>query len=451
MVDLALTILLLVANFLFVGTEFAITRLRPTQLTELERKGTVGVKSARHAVDHIDAYLSACQLGITLASIGLGVVGKPFFQALFKPLIGDASAYTGFAVAAGLAFATVTLLHVVLGELVPKSLAISRTVPIALLFAPPMRLFYLLTKPVVDLFNAMGNLILKPFGVPPAREVGHTPHSEDELRELLRQSAAEGLIDIDERRFTENVFSFGERRTRDIMLPRPNVEFVTVTDDLRAIAARLLASGRTRLPLCDGEQGLDASIGLVHAKDLLRAVIEDEKIKPRDIARPLPRVSESILIDELLRDLRRDRNHMALVADEHGITVGLVTLEDILEEIVGEIEDEFDTDRVELIVEEGECTRVAGSASIRLVVKRLNVEIANPHEATIGGHVTEMLGRLPQVGEIVQLNGHAAKVTGVDETRITELTFENEPQPHKPGSEAEALPPPQTQQQDAGR
>jgi CBS domain containing-hemolysin-like protein len=435
MVDLMFTILLLAANFVFVGTEFAITRLRPTQLTELERKGTPGAKSARHAVEHIDAYLSACQLGITLASIGLGVVGKPFFEDLFEPLLGGAAAFTGFAVAAALAFSTVTLLHVVLGELVPKSLAIARTVPSALVFAPPMRVFYLLTRPVVDLFNAMGNWILKPFGVPPAREVGHTPHSEDELRELLRQSAAEGLIDIDARRFTENAFSFGDRRTRDIMIPRPNVEFVTVTDDLRAIAARLLGTGRTRLPLCEAEHGLDATIGLVHAKDLLRAVIEDAKIEPRDIARPLPRVSESVLIDELLRDLRRDRNHMALVADEHGITVGLVTLEDILEEIVGEIEDEFDTERVELIVHEGDKTRVAGSTSIRMVVKRLNVEIANPHEATIGGHVIEMLGRLPQVGEIVQLNGHAAKVTGVDETRITELTFEEDTKPPEAASE----------------
>jgi CBS domain containing-hemolysin-like protein len=422
-VDLVVTILLLGANFLFVGTEFAITRLRPTQLNELERRNTPGAKSARHAVEHIDAYLSACQLGITLASIGLGVVGKPFFEELLEPWLGGAAAFTGFAMAAGTAFALVTLLHVVLGELVPKSLSIARTVPTALLFAPPMRLFYLLTKPVVDLFNALGNLVLKPFGVPPAREVGHAPHSEDELRELLRQSAAEGLIDIDERRFTENVFSFGDRRTRDIMIPRPQVQFVTVAHDLRTVARRLLATGRTRLPLCEADGGLDATVGLVHAKDLLRAVVEDSRVESRDLVRPLPRVSESVLIDELLRDLRRDRNHMALVADEHGITVGLVTLEDILEEIVGEIEDEFDTERVELIVQDGDKTRVNGSTSIRLVTKRLGVQVEDPHESTIGGHIIELLGRLPHVGEVVQINGHYAEVTGVDETRITELTF----------------------------
>jgi CBS domain containing-hemolysin-like protein len=424
-VDLILTIALLAANFLFVGTEFAITRLRPTQLKELERKGRPGAKSARHAVEHIDAYLSACQLGITLASVGLGVVGKPYFEHLLHPLIGNAAAVAGFTIAAALGYSVVTLLHVVVGELAPKSLAISRTVPVALIFAPLTRLFYLVTKPVVDLFNGMGNLLLKPFGIPPAREVGHAPHTEDELRELLRQSAAEGLIDLEERRFTENVFSFGDRRTRDIMIPRPQVEFVTVADDLRTVACRLLSTGRTRLPLCEPEGGLDAPIGLVHAKDLLRVVAEDKKVNTRDIARPLPRVSESILIDELLRDLRRERNHMALVVDEHGITVGLVTLEDILEEIVGEIEDEFDTDQVELIVREGDKTRVSGSASIHLVIKLLGVDILNPHEATIGGHVVELLGRLPQVGELVEINGHAARVTGVDEARITELTFED--------------------------
>ncbi len=187
MVDLILTIALLAANFLFVGTEFAITRLRPTQLKELERKGRPGAKSARHAVEHIDAYLSACQLGITLASVGLGVVGKPYFEHLLHPLVGNAAAAAGFTIAAALGYSVVTLLHVVIGELAPKSLAISRTVPVALIFAPLTRLFYLVTKPVVDLFNGMGNLLLKPFGIPPAREVGHAPHTEDELRELLRE------------------------------------------------------------------------------------------------------------------------------------------------------------------------------------------------------------------------------------------------------------------------
>jgi CBS domain containing-hemolysin-like protein len=424
-VDLILTLALLAANFLFVSTEFAITRMRPTQLNELERRGTPGAKSARHAVEHIDAYLSACQLGITLASIGLGVVGKPYFEHLLEPLFGGAAGIAGFTLAAALGYSIVTVLHVVVGELTPKSLAISRTVPIALFFTPPMRVFYLVTKPVVDLFNAMGNLLLKPFGILPAREVGHVPHTEDELRELLRQSAAEGLIDLDERSLTENVFTFGDRRTRDVMIPRPQVDFVTVTDDLRTVAGRLLDAGRTRLPLCEAEGGLDAAIGMVHAKDLLRAIVEEKKVEVRDITRPLPRVSESVLLDELLRELRRNRNHMALVADEHGITVGLVTLEDILEEIVGEIEDEFDTEPVELVVREEGRTRVNGSASIRVVERRLGVEIPNPHEATIGGHVIELLGRLPEVGEVVQLDGHTAQITGVDEARITELIFED--------------------------
>jgi CBS domain containing-hemolysin-like protein len=223
--ELIAALALVAANGLFVATEFAITRLRPTQVDELEKAGKAGARSVRHAVDHIDAYLAACQLGITISSIGLGVVGKPVFEELLEDVMGDAAVVGGVALAAGLAFGTITLLHVVVGELAPKSLAISRTPRTSLLVAPWMRLFYLVTKPVVDLFNGMGNLLLKPFGIPPAREAGHAPHSEAELRSLLRQSQAEGLIEREDWQLSENVFSFGDMRVREVMMPRPDIDF----------------------------------------------------------------------------------------------------------------------------------------------------------------------------------------------------------------------------------
>jgi len=422
--ELIATVLLVLANGFFVATEFAVTRLRPTQVADFEREGRPGAKSVRHAVEHIDAYLSACQLGITLASIGLGVVGKPVFEELLEPLLGENASVGGIAVAATLAFGIVTLLHVVVGELAPKSFAIARTATAALFLAPPMRVFYFLTRPVVDLFNAMGNMLLRPFGIPPARDVGHSPHSEDELRELLRQSAAEGLIDLDEGRFTENVLLFGDLRAREVMVPRPEVAFVTVESSVEEIARRSIETGHTRLPLCESEGGLDAAIGVVHAKDLLAALLEPGEPDVRELARPLGRVSESVLIDELLRDLRREHLHIALVVDEHGTAIGLVTLEDIIEEIVGEIEDEFDAEQEELIEERGGGRAVvSGTAPIRLVAERLGVEIEDPHEATIGGHVVESLGRVPDVGETVEVDGHLLEVTDVDETRIVELAL----------------------------
>ena len=421
--ELTGALLLVAANAFFVASEFAIARVRVTQIAELEAAGKPGAGALRHAVENIDAYLAACQLGITIASIGLGVVAKPVFQELLEPLFGPVGA-AAYVVSFAFAFALVTLLHVVLGELAPKSLAIARNTPTALVIAPPMRLFYRSTKPFVDFFNWLGNLVLKPFGVPPAREVGHAPHSEDELRVLLEQSLREGLIDPEEREFAENVFSFGDRRARQVMVPRAEIDFVTTDDDLERAARRSIETGHTRLPLCAPRGGLDEPVGVVNVKDVLHAMLEREGTELAALARPLERVSESTLLDELLRELRPDRQHVALVVDEHGTTIGLVTLEDILEEIVGEIEDEFDPRAAQLIAREDSGVRVDGAAPIHLVVEQLDIEISDPHEATIGGHILELLGRLPEPGEHVDLNGQRAEVTSVGDGRIKELRFE---------------------------
>ena len=416
-------LLLVAANGFFVATEFAIARIRPSQIDGLEDGGRPGARSLRHAVDNLDAYLAACQLGITVSSIALGIVGKPAFEAVFEPIFGPLGDWA-YAFSFAFAFGTVTLLHVVFGELAPKSLAIARNTRTALAIAPPMRFFYLATKPLVDFFNWLGNLVLKPFGVPAAREVGHAPHSEDELRALLRQSLAEGLIDPDEREFAENVFGFGDRRARQIMVPRREVDLITTDGTLREAAARATETGHTRLPLVEPESGLDGAIGVVNAKDILRALMEDAGTRLTDLARPLKRVSASVLVDELLRDLRRDRQHVALVVDEHGTVIGLVSLEDILEEIVGDISDEFDRDEGETVEWRDGSLVVDGSAPIHLVADELEMEISDAHEATIGGHVLELLGRLPEPGEVVEIDGHRARVTGVDDARIAELVIE---------------------------
>jgi magnesium and cobalt exporter, CNNM family len=222
--ELLLAAGLVLTNAFFVAAEFAIARLRPTQVDDLVNQRRPGAKSAKHAVTHIDSYLAACQLGITLASLGLGAVGEPAFHDLLEPVFGDGATIIGFGVASAIAFLTITVLHVVLGELAPKSAAIARTVPIALVLAPPLRAFYLATKPVVDLFNWLGNLVLRPFGIPPASEAGHAPHSEDELRTLLRESREGGLIEREEERLSEAALVFGDRRAREVMTPRPDIE-----------------------------------------------------------------------------------------------------------------------------------------------------------------------------------------------------------------------------------
>jgi CBS domain containing-hemolysin-like protein len=419
--ELVIALALVAANGFFVASEFAIARLRPTQVAEFVRNGRPGARSAQHAVDHIDAYLSACQLGITLASLGLGAVGEPAFHDLLEPVLGDSAQIVGFGLASAIAFLIITVLHVVLGELAPKSAAIARTGPLALALAPPMRAFYLATKPFVDAFNALGNLVLKPFGIPPASEAGHAPHSEAELRELLRESRESGLIEREEQQLSEAALVFGDRRAREVMTPRSNIDYAHTDDDPHEIAQTAMAGGHTRLPLCEPGEGLEDTIGFIHTKDLLRIAFGQADADVRRLARPLARVAESTRVDEVLREMRRDRRHLALVLDEHGTVVGLVTLEDILEEIVGEIEDEFDPRARELIRPDGGGLRIEGAAPLRLVAEQLGMDVDAPHEATIGGHVAEQLGRVPEPDEVVVVDGAEFRVIAVDDTRITVL------------------------------
>ncbi len=416
LVNIALAFLLVGANAFFVATEFAVTRVRPAQVDGWLRQGRAGASHVDHAVKHIDAYLAACQLGITVSSLGLGALGEPAFHHILEPIFGESAEIVGIGVASALAFSIITLLHVVVGELAPKSLAIARNERVVFVVAPIMRGFYLVTKPIVDLFNGMGNLLLKPFGVPPAREVGHAPASEDELRSLLRESAAGGEIEEDEQRFSENVLTFGDRRVREVMVPRRRVKYATTDMTFDEVVALIRESGLTRLPLC--EDGLDTAVGLLHVKDML---VNGPEKPLTEIAREIETVPEAMLIDELLELLRGLREHLALVVDEHGTTVGLITLEDVIEEIVGEIEDEFDPEETEPVRRDGDATIVAGWAPVRLVEERLGIELPDHHEATIGGVILELLGRLPEPGEQVNLDGARFEVLAAEHAQIQEL------------------------------
>jgi CBS domain containing-hemolysin-like protein len=421
---IVLALVLVALNGFFVAVEFGLARLRPTQAAEFARERRPGAKSVQHAVEHIDSYLSACQLGITMCSLGLGALGEPAFHDALEPLLGDAATVAGVGLASALAFAIITTLHVVAGELAPKSAAIARTPPIVLMLTPAMRAFYLATKPLVDLFNGMGNLLLKPFGVPPASEAGHQPHSEDELRQLLRESSRQGTIGREEQELSEAALVFGDLRAREVMKPRAEIAYVLTTDSPRRVAERVIETGHTRLPLCGPDGGLDAAVGVLNAKDLLPVGLRAEAaLELRSIARPIAHVSESARVDRVLRDMRRERRHIGLVHDEHGTVVGLITLEDILEELVGEIEDEFDAEQVQAIRVEGDTIVIDGSAPAREVAERLGFELEGHHETTIGGYLSEELGRVPQPGEEVELQGRRFAVRGVDETRVTELAL----------------------------
>ena len=425
--ELLFTLFLVVANAFFVAAEFAIARLRPTQVDDLVNQRRPGARSAQHAVQHIDAYLAACQLGITLASLGLGAVGESAFHELLEPVFGEGATVIGFGVASAIAFLTITVLHVVLGELAPKSGAIARTVPVALALAPPLRGFYLATKPLVDLFNWLGNLVLRPFGIPPASEAGHAPHSEDELRTLLRESREGGLIQGDEQRLSDAALVFGDRRAREVMTPRSDIDFVTTDRTPREAAELATRGGHTRLPLCEPDRGLEGTIGFVNAKDLLRVAFGAVEDDLRELARPIARVAESTRLDEVLREMRHDRRHMALVLDEHGTVVGLITIEDILEELVGEIEDEFDPRERELIrPEDGSLSDRRVRAPCGWSPSGCGCRTSRRTRRRSVATSSRCWAACPEEGEVVHFGHAPLEVAEVDDTRIVALRGRSE-------------------------
>jgi CBS domain containing-hemolysin-like protein len=332
---LVVALLLVAANGFFVVAEFSLARVRPTQVATWERQRRPGAQSVRHALERLDAYLAACQLGITIASLGLGAVGEPAFRTLLEPVLGNSARIGSVGLSAAVAFIVITGLHVVVGELAPKSLAIARTGRTVLLVAPPMRVFYLVTKPLVDALNGIANLVVKPFGIPPAREAGGAPPSEDELHELLRESSRHGLIDSDEQVLSENALMLDELRVREIMRPRAAVRCATTDMEIGAVVELMRESATTRLPLCEPDGGLDAAVGLIESDALLFALADGRPTASLiEIARPLRRVDDAMAVDEVLSGMLHRSERFALVVDERGRTVGGVSLEDIVELMV---------------------------------------------------------------------------------------------------------------------
>jgi CBS domain containing-hemolysin-like protein len=433
-IELTGTLLLVLLNGFFVAGEFAIARVRSSQIEDWVSDGRPGAGSVQHAVAHIDSYLAACQLGITIASLGLGAFGESALHELLEPVLGESARIGSVGLASVLAFALITMLHVVVGELAPKSAAIARTDRIVLAVIPPLRIFFLVTRPIVQLFNGMGNLLLKPFGIPPASEAGSSPFSQRELLQILRESDEGGEINRVERRLTENVFEFDDRRVREVMVPRRKAIVASDAMSVAEAAEVAVETGVTRLPLCPEGAGLDEVEGVVHAKDLLAAMLRDDGTALTELARPVVRIGDATFVGVALREMRRARQHLAIAMDEHGTAVGLVTLEDVIEELVGEIEDEFDRDETLPIRASGDDLVVDGEAGMHDLLVRLEAAGREPsgsrefHEATVGGHLLETLGRLPDVGDELRLFGCPVRIEDVEDGRIRRLRIVGGPE-----------------------
>ncbi|HEY3429840.1 MAG TPA: hemolysin family protein [Cyclobacteriaceae bacterium] len=339
--DVLLTIFLVLLNGFFVAAEFAIVKVRSSQIA-LE-KGNFSRKTALHIIDHLDGYLAATQLGITLASLGLGWVGEDVMSRLILNAMHamgyEMSETMSHAIALPLAFGVLTVLHIVFGELAPKSLAIRYPTSVTLRVSIPLQIFYFVFRPFIWLLNGMANTFLRMFGIKPISE--QEIHSEDELKLIIAESEEGGAIEPSERELIQNVFDFDDRVVRQVMVPRMKISAIKSEVTIREAMDIILKEGYSRFPVY--ENSLDEIVGIVFAKDIVRAYVDEHSHKSlRDVMRSVQYVPETKPIDSLLRDFQRKKIQMAVVVSEFGGTIGLVTLEDILEELVGDIQDEHD-------------------------------------------------------------------------------------------------------------
>jgi CBS domain containing-hemolysin-like protein len=339
---LLVVVALILANAYFVATEFALVAVRRTQIQLWVQEGRRGARAAADAIANLDDAIAATQLGITLASIGLGFVGEPTLARLIRPLFAELGIGSSVAIhttAVAFAFAFITFLHVVAGELAPKALALDRPGPVALWCARPLLLFGRVFRPVLLLMNGAGNALVRLFGVRPTSK-DHSVHSAEELSLLVTEAQDAGAIRPYAGRILDNVFRMSRTRIRDVMIPREKVLAIDKHTDPERILELLKESGYTRLPVYDGD--LDTIVGILHTKDLFHLYAKERLVVLLDAIRPPFEIPPGLSVTDALRRFRRGRKHLAIVREPGGPLLGVCTLEDVLEEIVGEIEDEFD-------------------------------------------------------------------------------------------------------------
>jgi CBS domain containing-hemolysin-like protein len=418
---LALTAFLLLANAFFVAAEFGLVRVRETQLKELAEAGSSRARLGHHLSRNIDAYLSACQVGITAASLALGIVGEPAVARLIEPLFGwlIALSETAFHIVSfAIAYGVITYLHIVVGEQAPKYFAIQQALPTTLWSAYPLHIFYRATYPFIWVVNHSANALLKALGMKQSDMA--EAYSEEELKMLVAVASRTGVLQESERVLLDRALDFADTLVRQVMVPRTEIVGIDETATLREL--RDLARGRpfTRFPVF--HEDLDHVVGVIHIKDLVPAA---------DLSRPVGEVMRKPLfmpettgLDRALAEFRRQRLQMAIVVDEFGGTAGLVTLEDVFEQLVGEVQDEFDRETPAFRSEKDGTWLVDGLGSLAELRERLGMELEEEPYDTVGGLVFGRLGRLPKMGDVVDVEGRRFVVSALDGRRVSQIRVE---------------------------
>ena len=429
--DIALTLFLVLLNGFFVAAEFAIVKVRTSQLELRIRAGSRLAKLTKKIVSQMDAYLSATQLGITLASLGLGWIGESvvakIIMSLFDTFGVEVEPGLAHNIALPAAFATITFLHIVFGELAPKSLAIQASEKTSLFVAVPMRIFYILFRPFIWVLNSFANLIIRMLGFESVAEEEEL-HSADELRYLLEESSKSGIIDTEEHKLLDNVFEFRETPVKQIMVPRGKITGVDISLSPEDIMERFIEEGYSRLPVYD--KSIDSIKGIIYAKDMIMRICHPNLIHIVDIIRPAYYVQEEDHIYLVLQDMQSMRVHMAVVLDEFGGIAGLLTLEDIIEEIFGEIQDEYDEETPVVKEENSHTFIVDASAPIDDANDFLPYPLPESDDyETVGGLIMDKLGRIPDTDEAIELENYLCKILDRSERTIESVKlFYQEPE-----------------------
>ena len=412
--DIFLTLFLVFLNGFFVAAEFAIVKVRSSQIALVA--GTSSKKAALNIIENLDGFLAATQLGITLASLGLGWVGEDVVSKIILNLMNamnlPVTPELAHKIALPVAFAVLTVLHIVFGELAPKSLAIRYPTSTTLSVSIPLRIFYFIFKPFIALLNGLANLILKMLGIKPVSET--EIHSEEELRLIIAESEEGGAIESSERELIQNVFDFDDRIVKQVMVPRIKISGINYTATLAEAIQLVLKEGYSRYPIYD--KSLDEIKGIVHSKDIVQHYINRTNKTLLEISHPPYTVTENKPIDHLLREFQKKKVQMAVVISEYGGTIGIVTLEDILEELVGEIQDEHDHE-LQIVTQQGSTYRVIATSSIHDINKSLEVPLKESEDyETLAGLLLMIKPTDLREGEEFVMNNYSVKIVKMNRT-----------------------------------
>ena len=427
-----LVLLLVLANGFFVAAEFAFVGVRKSRIETLAAEGNKGAIRLLSLLENLNAYLSASQLGITLASLGLGALGEPVVEALLGRLINNLPESLRHLVSYGIAFAIITTLHIVLGEQAPKLFGLQLAEKVAIGTALPMQIFYKTFKPFIHALDWASARTVSIFGLHADSEHASI-YTEDEIRQLIRVSEESGHLNEEERRLINKVFEFSETTVKEAMIPRTEIVAVSENCTLDELAMQFRQHGYSRLPVYRGS--LDDMVGVVHSKDVMTSLLRPKSFRLERIMQKPTYVVDTARLEDVLRQMQREKFHFGFVVDEHGGVEGIITLEDLLEEIVGDISDEHDEEVNDQIHEQPDGSFVLdGGLAVRDLNRRLglNVPVSEGY-TTVAGFLLSEAGELLTEGDTVPFNGHVFKIEKAAKRRILQVRMEKTAEPSGKG------------------